>query len=382
MNVPSKNSSLKNLSGAISKFTCVVMSLTSLAVFANNVDESSDTSIQDDVKVFEAIDFIRPKPIKRVDPIYPRNAAIKGQEGWVLLNFCVNLEGEVDDVVVVDSSGLNGLEKSARQAVRKWQYEPAIQNGENVYSCENLVQLDFYMGSDAGGVSRKFRTRYYSIYEKLEQEAVDAAREELDALLENNAWNMTEVKLTHQLQASYFGHREDRLRQNYHAARSLQFIRRAFELSLHDANTAATAIITSVQMGNLVDANNTFKKYFEGKYVLEDSPEMETLKAQLEQINSQIEEALEEDQVLTKKALLSNRGVLHHNLKHSFFSITNVAGNLDELEIRCDTKLTKLSVFPEQLVTIPETWGSCGLTVYGDGSTTLQIMEFKQAPTA
>lgn len=68
-------------------------------------------------------------PVFRVPPEYPERAARRGTEGWVLVEFTISVEGEVKDVVVLDSDPKGIFEMNATKAVRKWRYIPISKNG-------------------------------------------------------------------------------------------------------------------------------------------------------------------------------------------------------------------------------------------------------------
>jgi protein TonB len=68
----------------------------------------------------------------RVEPDYPRKAAIKGVEGWVKLRFTVLEDGSVTNVIVIDSKPRRVFEKSAIRAIKRWKFKPRIVNGKAV----------------------------------------------------------------------------------------------------------------------------------------------------------------------------------------------------------------------------------------------------------
>lgn len=68
----------------------------------------------------------------RVEPDYPRKAAIKGIEGWVKLRFMVLEDGSVTNIVVIDSKPRRVFEKSAIRAIKRWKFKPRIVNGKAV----------------------------------------------------------------------------------------------------------------------------------------------------------------------------------------------------------------------------------------------------------
>lgn len=81
-------------------------------------------------------------PLVRVEPQYPPQAAKRGLEGWVQLQFTVTTSGGVDDVVVVKSSNAV-FERAAMEAVRKWKYEPQMRGGAPVATSGLNVVLRF-----------------------------------------------------------------------------------------------------------------------------------------------------------------------------------------------------------------------------------------------
>jgi protein TonB len=52
-------------------------------------------------------------------------------EGWVELLFTVSETGEVDDIEVVEASSPE-LEESAVNAVRRWRFEPYLEQGRPI----------------------------------------------------------------------------------------------------------------------------------------------------------------------------------------------------------------------------------------------------------
>jgi periplasmic protein TonB len=65
-------------------------------------------------------------------PIYPYEAAARGQHGAVLLMIHVSESGLASGVDVIESSGVASLDDAASTAVRKWRFRPALQEGRAV----------------------------------------------------------------------------------------------------------------------------------------------------------------------------------------------------------------------------------------------------------
>lgn len=81
-------------------------------------------------------------PIVRIEPQYPRKAAMQGLEGHVVLAFDVTEVGTVDNVKIVTSKPRRIFDMSAKRAVLKWKYKPQQEDGKAVRVAQK-VQLDF-----------------------------------------------------------------------------------------------------------------------------------------------------------------------------------------------------------------------------------------------
>ena len=81
------------------------------------------------------------KPIVRIEPKYPKQAAKKGQEGWVQMAFVIDKEGSITHLEVTDNIGNDSFKKNALQALKRWRYKPATINGNNVLTGNLNVAL-------------------------------------------------------------------------------------------------------------------------------------------------------------------------------------------------------------------------------------------------
>jgi protein TonB len=74
-----------------------------------------------------AANEVMPKPIATPAPKYPQ--AGKGQVGYVVLEFQVNIDGSTSSVEVVDSSPKGLFDDVAMHAVHNWVYSPYTLDG-------------------------------------------------------------------------------------------------------------------------------------------------------------------------------------------------------------------------------------------------------------
>jgi protein TonB len=79
----------------------------------------------------------QPKPIKRVEPQYPAEAARSGTTGFVELEFTVAGDGKVSKVSVLNAKPARTFESSAVRAMKQWEFAAsgAEQRGK--------IRLDF-----------------------------------------------------------------------------------------------------------------------------------------------------------------------------------------------------------------------------------------------
>lgn len=82
------------------------------------------------------------------EPHYPATARRRGQEGMVLLAVRVSAAGVVEAVAVRTGSGVPDLDRAAVEAVERWAFDPALEDGEPV-AAEVEVPIRFEL--DQGG---------------------------------------------------------------------------------------------------------------------------------------------------------------------------------------------------------------------------------------
>lgn len=68
-------------------------------------------------------------PIVRINPIYPRDAAMNGIEGWVTLEFTITETGTVKSPKVIDSNPPRIFNREAMRAILKWKFKPRVVDG-------------------------------------------------------------------------------------------------------------------------------------------------------------------------------------------------------------------------------------------------------------
>ena len=71
-----------------------------------------------------------PQPVATNEaPVYPEDARAAGLQGKVTLQLHIGVDGRVESLKVLRSSGANSLDEAALATVKRWRFEPARRNG-------------------------------------------------------------------------------------------------------------------------------------------------------------------------------------------------------------------------------------------------------------
>ena len=82
-------------------------------------------------------------PLYRVEPRYPARALKRGAEGFVVLKFTIDPSGRPIEIEIMDAQPKRMFEKEAIQALRKWKYQPRVEDGRALAQLGQTVRLEF-----------------------------------------------------------------------------------------------------------------------------------------------------------------------------------------------------------------------------------------------
>jgi protein TonB len=85
-------------------------------------------------------------PLVRVDPDYPPQAKQRRVEGYVDVEFTIGPAGTVEEARVIGSQPPLVFDEAALRAVRRWRYNPRIENGVAVSRPGVRVRIRFELG--------------------------------------------------------------------------------------------------------------------------------------------------------------------------------------------------------------------------------------------
>ena len=323
--------------------------------------------------------IIPPKPVKRVPPKYPPDAARRWLEGWVDLRFVVEADGSISDIFVEEASAGEIFEEASITAVKKWEYEPATIHGKPVRYENTEVRLtfqleDFSENADNRGARRKFRQAAKKIDKALKENELEKAKQLIDELKAKENTNLYEV--------------------SHLFARSFRYHLRKNEprLALRDLNRAIKSEGAYIE-------KKAYKGFLVPKFLLEShltyyKAALETYKLlekhDLLQEGDRASTTIKEVQkVLAGSSPFRVKGFIDPecncgtNEERFWFyqpirrhiGFEKISGTVSRLVVRCELKTLEAEVDPDWEYKIPENWGACSVYVYGTEGTRFNMIE-------
>ncbi|HMB38485.1 MAG TPA: energy transducer TonB [Wenzhouxiangellaceae bacterium] len=83
-------------------------------------------------------------PLVRINPQYPRDAAMNQIEGFVTIEFTITETGSVRDPRIIDSKPPRVFDREAIRAILRWKFKPRVVDGTAV-SRQAVQTLDFVL---------------------------------------------------------------------------------------------------------------------------------------------------------------------------------------------------------------------------------------------
>jgi periplasmic protein TonB len=103
-------------------------------------DGPANSNVKLDVPKRIKSQFEEGQLLNRVEPVYPRIAAISGIQGQVKLHAIIARDGRIQSLNVISGHPL--LAHAALEAVEQWRYRPYVLNGEKV-EVETFITINF-----------------------------------------------------------------------------------------------------------------------------------------------------------------------------------------------------------------------------------------------
>jgi len=309
--------------------------------------------------------IIEPVPLKRINPEYPISAARAGKSGWAKLSFIIKEDGNVSDVVVNETSGVREFGKAAKKALRKWKYEPAMENGKAIQQCVNTIRMDFKMSG--GGISKRFRNKYNQALEAFEQKDFQVLKEVLAELSKFDDGDILERNLYHTIAFQYAEIIEDKKLQFEHL-RKIDVSSETKEAQKQKLAILNKRFYLSVSLNEFNYAYKTYK-------IIKTMEIAQPLLSKYETIIAKVDNFIGGDQNLVIQGDIEERDFWYYQLVRNEFSLTDINGSLNKIDVRCANKRHVYTAMNNNTWKLPKQWKNCSVFVYGDDNTKFKLVE-------
>lgn len=315
--------------------------------------------------------IIEPRPIKRVNPIYPKDAAKNNREGWAKLSFVIGTDGLVSNVLVKETSGSKDFADAASRAVSQWEFTPAFADGKAIEQCVNTVQMNFKMESGgAQGATRKFRRKYDKALTALQAKDYEQTKELLEEMSTINKMHLSESNYMHILAADYAKQINDKPLQLFHLRR-IWLDATNEENAARELSTLNSILMLEISLNQFQNAYATYNRIIKREAA---APYLENYQKLIAKVNAFI--GSEKEIVIPGN--IKEDDFWYTALVRKEFSIVDVKGALNKLDIRCANKRHVYSLEDNNTWKLPESWGRCSVYVYGDDNATFNLVEHPQ----
>jgi len=348
-------------------------------------------------------------PIKRFPPKYPINEARAGRDGWVVVSYIVEPDGSTSNMLIESSSGSKGFEKEARRAIKRWKFQPAIENGEAIQQCKNTVQLDYIMHREQDGVSKKFLRLFNKAHESLKQEETENSREVFEKIKNWKQYTHLESFYKYSILAKYQGKLKNKEKQLSYINQALRFsgIADFFKKLKNETTISANGImlkagtnreeqISKIETDAAMKKDKLFFPILHQKLRLE--IEFNAVSDALDSINSLLllssskpyhssyikqkqilESFINGDKQLITTAHIFENDFWHYKLLRNQFSFTDIVGKLTKVDLRCSNKRHVYTINESSTWKIPKRWKDCSIYVYGEDNASFTLIELNEA---
>lgn len=315
-------------------------------------------------------EVVEAMPLERVHPKYPPEQARSGREGWVEMSYVIEADGTVSNAIVEDSSGNKGLERSAIKAIEQWTYRPATENGQPVQQCESRVRFSFRVDKGSDGVTRKFRSQIKQGLNLLEEGKLDEVNAILVDMEGREQWNLLEDAWYNMLKATYHERNNQPVKQYQALHRALSAPESTLPKNVQQG-LLQKKLQMEIQLNRYAEAQSSYERLQaldkEGKVVAFFTPYMEKIEARITG-----------SEIFGLKGHIRGDKPWRHKLSRPAFSVTQVNGQLDKLDVRCKLRRITFSIEPDTVWQVPAKWGQCHVYVYGDTDASFTLLELPE----
>lgn len=328
------------------------------------LEENTETSLTVPVRA-----YVPPYPISLKKPRYPRNAREQSIEGWVVVNFMVDPEGNTYEVEATGFGGHRSFVKSAIRAAKQYQYQPARADGEPIHAAA-AVMIKFAIEGIDRGAHRSFVQRYRNFTRAVARNDDTAIQKHFGLLESFKTKRLYEMAFLDLARATYAQHADQQGIAMIHLANAVHWEEK-FTIFGNKEHQRLLRNLFWLQTGNghLAEALETWS-------MIEKEPDDPESQAKYETVVQQIIDLKESGKPFSSQATIQSHYNYRRKLMAQAFSLTNIDGALSEGKLYCDKGYLGILVEPQMRYDIRSDYQNCRLVIIGDPGTTFTITEY------
>lgn len=313
------------------------------------------------------------------EPIFPSEQKQDGLEGWVQTSFIVNEQGDVEDAIVVLSSGNKALEDAALKAVNSWQFAAS-----GYSKIMPRVQINFRQSADGrdgifendveqGKVNHRFLSGFKRGMSSITDGDFVAAQSKWQDLKNRINNNWTENSYLWVLDA-YFHDAQQAYPQVLLATERVLVNGREFLPKNLFVEVLKKRFVAAIQSNQLQIAADSF-------VLLKSSTDDKNTIASLQPYYQQAKTLLASKEPTESIGLVPEHGNWHQPVTGSQVTVTAYEGKLDNVKVRCSDWHTNSDVQKQSdgnmsaNITIDKNAQNCQLFVFGDKNAVALVSE-------
>lgn len=302
---------------------------------------------------------------------YPHKELQRGQEGWVLFSYIVDKDGHVKDPIVLDSVGSDQFAKEALKTLKRYEFYPAIQNGEAIETSNNKYKFIFSIKKKKGGASKKFVRRYKNARQLLVEQNYEQFLTDMASLKKGYTNNHYENSFYWLLMSHYYSALDQS--ENYLASlyKTIAYEGEYLPKKIY-ASTLSRLYYQQLRAGEVANALKTAKT-------------VEAYKKQHPSLERVLEHRVSLLEQLSKLKALATPGTIigntawSHKLYRNSIGLEVQKGQVDSIEFRCERKVRRFTIAKDvspPTWNLPKSWGNCTAFVLGHADTQFQLVEY------
>lgn len=312
-------------------------------------------------------------PIRRVAPNYPQSALDHGEEGWVMVSYTISTDGDVIEAMIEDS---------VLHAVRQWKYKPAMLNGEPVEQSMTRTRLVLQLPALRKGATKRFVARFRQIEKLIMDGNIQEAEPLLTDLHDTGRHNLYEDAWYWWLNYRYLkaSGNTDYVAKHGSLSKAVGYVENylapdVFVVAIQELYNL------ELQAQDISAAIETYERLVSSKGAKQ-STYYNDVHTAMESNVLKLREIVAGDTIMQVTAHVGQFDYWHHHLLRRSFSLGDIRGKLDLVDIRCDKRTQRYTMSETSTWTIPESWGDCRVYIQGEPGSTFTFYELPDSVAA